>query len=194
MAVTDRAGSVSARLRSITVSVPGRSPASVPGTLPAQLPGPALPGDPSPTGCGSWVSVATSLVAYSHRPSGVTATPNGLPPVFTDAVPAGPSSAPAAVAPEHPGDASARAGSAAAGTEPAGVVPAAGGEDDPLPPPPAGVATAAVVEALPDVQPAPAPSVTATRQQAAARPLAKPRFMPSSVGHLSRSRAPGSAA
>ncbi len=54
--------------------------------------------------------------ANAHRPSGVAATPNGLA-AWADDVLAEPSAAPVAVAPEQPGDASARAGSAGTGPE-----------------------------------------------------------------------------
>jgi hypothetical protein len=58
-------------------------------------------------------STDDDVVANAHRPSGVAATPNGLPPVVVDVVPAGPSRGPEAVALEQPGDASARPGSGA---------------------------------------------------------------------------------
>jgi hypothetical protein len=95
------------------------------------------------------------VVANAHCPSGVTATPNGLPPVLTGVVPAGPSRGPAAVALEHAGEASARPGSGEAATpEPEG---GAGTEEAGVPP---------------DVHPALAPSVTAATRQ----PTAMCRF------------------
>jgi len=103
-----------------------------------------------------------------QRPSGVAATPNGEPPVSSVTVRTEPSAGPAAVALEHPGDASARDGRT--GTASAGVrATAADPEADPEAEPDA---AAGADEELPDVHPATsAASIASTARLADTVPL-----------------------
>jgi hypothetical protein len=125
-----------------------------------------------------------SVTANAHRPSGAATTPNGLPPVVTVTAPTPCSGDPVAVALEQPGEASPRsdreggaAPAADTGPPPAvegGGVPAA----DAGPPLVVGCSAGDAGGVLPDVHPAPAPTVTAVSTAAVSRPrAAKPRPM-----------------
>ena len=139
---------------------------------------------PLPSRSTSTADAVPADTANAQRPSGVAATPCALPSSGTVAVSAEPSTVPVAVAAEHPGDASARAGSTGAGPEPPGASAAA--EAVTGPEARGGVA----VEAPPEVHAVPAPSVTVvTRQAVTARRAEKPRPIRSSVGRAGQAGA-----